>query len=76
MNTIEMAIKELKERDKEIKALKEGRQAMAKELQDRRERIDNAIEYINNPSCFDGSYMTKHDLLMLLSGIIVRSDKE
>ena len=39
-------------------------------------RIDNAIEYINNSSCFDGSYMTKHDLLMLLSGIIVRSDEE
>ncbi len=39
-------------------------------------RINNALEYINDGSVFDGSGMCANDLRLLLSGIIVRSDKE
>ena len=41
-----------------------------------KERIDNTIEYINNSIFFYQNKDIKRDLLLLLSGIIVRSDKE
>ena len=77
MNTIELAIKELKERDEEIKALKEGRQAMAKELHDRKEKIDKAREYIEKHQCCDGkiNVMTLTEYKELLE-ILDKENKE
>ena len=47
-----------------------------KERMEKDQRIFNALEYINDGSAFDGSSMCANDLRLLLSGIIVRSDKD
>ena len=69
----------LKEKDKEIERLNGENEQLnssingcQEEIKKLRNRINNTVEYINNPSYFDGGYMTKHDLLMLLSGTIVK----
>lgn len=64
---------DLKEENKRLKKelnkhIKEG---IEKDI-----RINNALEYINDGSVFDGSGMCANDLRLLLSGIIVRSGKK
>ena len=67
----------------EVIDLKEENKRLKKELNkhikegiEKNIRINNALEYINDGSVFDGSGMCANDLRLLLSGIIVRSDKE
>lgn len=79
---LDYARNDIKEKDKEIERLtelcdkyEEEHKTTFEQWQEDIKRIDNALEYINDGS-FDGSSMCANDLRLLLSGIIVRSDKE
>jgi len=67
----------------EVIRLQQENQSLKKELNkhikegiEKDIRINNALEYINDGSVFDGSGMCANDLRLLLSGIIARSGKK